>query len=563
MIGPSPVARRAATLRRLATEEFDVLVVGGGATGAGIARDAALRGLRVALCEAGDFAGQTSSGSSKLIHGGLRYLQYGDFRLVFEGLAERRHLMTIAPHLCRPIEFLFPGYRGERPGLITLGAGIAIYNSLALWRPPASARRYSAEELQAAVPFLRSDGLRGAQAYVDCQTDDARLVLENVLDAEAAGAAIESRLAVAAVARDERGRARGAAVGDRTAAARGAGAPSFTVRARVIVNATGPFSDTFDRGRHNLRPTLGVHLVFDAARLPHGGRALVLRTPQDNRLFFMLPAGPRTIVGTTDTDWAPPGGPRSGSGRAPRLGDEIRARGSDVAYLLEATNHAFPPARLGPGDVISTYAALRPLVAGPGHTPSETSREHEIVREPDGLLTVAGGKLTTLRRMAEETVDRVAEILRDGGREGDIGPCVTATRPLPGAGPPPESMHAHELATDVQQRLETAYGARAGRVLALLSESPELARRIDPELPYLWVEVVHAARAEHGLDLGDVFVRRVPVFRDARDQGLAAAPRAAALLGAELAWPPERCAQAVADYGAVVETSRRWRRDPA
>ncbi|HVV51365.1 MAG TPA: FAD-dependent oxidoreductase, partial [Polyangia bacterium] len=360
----SAAAARAATLARLASETFDVLVVGGGATGAAIARDAALRGVTCALVDAGDFAGQTSSHSSKLIHGGLRYLQYADLPLVFEGLRERSRLLATAPHLCRPIEFVFPGYRGERPGLRTLGAGIGLYNALALWRPPAASRHLDAHALYAQAPHLRSAGLEGAAVYVDCQTDDARLVLENVLDAEAAGAACASHLRVERIARDRRGRARGAVVVDGETGGR------FELAARLVVSATGPFTDGFlDGPRRRLRPTLGVHLVFDAARVPHGGRALVLRTPQDNRLYFVLPAGPRTIVGTTDTDFAPAEDPA----RAPRVGDEIRARGADVAYLLAAARHAFPALGLGPDDVVSTFAGLRPLLAGNASTPSETS----------------------------------------------------------------------------------------------------------------------------------------------------------------------------------------------
>src|SRR3954462_7545888 len=183
---------RAATLARLASESFDLLVVGGGATGAAIARDAALRGLSVALVDAGDFAGQTSSHSSKLIHGGLRYLQYGDLPLVFEGLAERHRLLATAPHLCRPIEFLFPAYRGGRPSLRTLGIGVTMYDALALWRSPVSSRRAPAGEVYELAPLLRTAGLVGAQLYVDCQTDDTLLVLENVLDAESAGASVAS-----------------------------------------------------------------------------------------------------------------------------------------------------------------------------------------------------------------------------------------------------------------------------------------------------------------------------------------------------------------------------------
>ena len=546
-----PDATRAATLARLASEPFDLLVVGGGATGAAIARDAALRGLSVALVDAGDFAGQTSSHSSKLIHGGLRYLQYGDLPLVFEGLRERRRLMSTAPHLCRPIEFVFPGYRGESPGLVTLGAGIALYNALALWRPPAASRRLDAHALYALSPHLRSAGLEGAQLYVDCQTDDARLVLENVLDAETAGAAAANHVAVERIARDRRGRARGALVIDRETGA------DVEVQARLVVSATGPFTDGFLTGGRRLRPTLGVHLVFDAARVPHGGRALVLRTPQDNRLYFVLPAGARTIVGTTDTDFTP----AESSARGPRVGDEIRARGADVIYLLEAARHAFPALGLGPDDVVSTYAGLRPLLAGNAHTPSETSREHEISRTTDGIVVVAGGKLTTLRRMAEETVDLVVETLRAAGVERPFAPCSTATRPLPGAGPLPGALAAPGLPPDVTTRLGDAYGRHADRVMGIAAESPQLDERIDPALPYLWAEIVHAARHERARALTDLLIRRVPLFRDAADQGLGVAPEAATLAARELGWDDARRERELAGYRDAVAVSRRWRQE--
>src|SRR5450631_339067 len=546
-----PVATRAATLARLASESFDLLVVGGGATGAAIARDAALRGLSVVAVSSGDFAGQTSSHSSKLIHGGLRYLQYGDFPLVFEGLRERRRLMSTAPHLCRPIEFVFPGYRGESPGLVTLGAGIALYNALALWRPPAASRRLDAHALYALSPHLRSAGLEGAQIYVDCQTDDARLVLENVLDAETAGAAAANHLAVERIARDRRGRARGALVVDGETGAR------LEIQARLVVSATGPFTDGFLSGGRRLRPTLGVHLVFDAARVPHGGRALVLRTPQDNRLYFVLPAGARTIVGTTDTDFTLAASPE----RGPRVGDEIRARGADVTYLLAAARHAFPALGLGPDDVVSTYAGLRPLLAGDAHTPSETSREHEISRTTDGIVVVAGGKLTTLRQMAEETVDLVVETLRAAGVERAFAPCTTATRPLPGAGSLPDALAAPNFPSDVTTRLGGAYGAHADRVLEIAAESPPLDQRIDPTLPYLWAEIVHAARHERAPALPDLLIRRVPVFRDAADQGLGVAPQAATLAARGLGWDDARRGRELASYRDAVAVSRRWRQE--
>ncbi len=546
------IPTRAATLARLAREEFELLVVGGGATGAGIARDAATRGVRVALVDAGDFAGQTSSQSSRLIHGGLRYLQYGDLRLVFEGLSERRHLMATAPHLCRPVEFVFPGYRGERPGLFTEGVGIKLYNALALWRPPATARRLDAHEVYALAPALRSASLLGAQCYVDCQTDDARLVLENVLDAEAAGAAVLSHAPVQSLTRDDRGRVRGALVyADLVEAA-------FPVRARVVVNATGPFSDAFDRGRHNLRPTLGVHVVVSADRLPHGGRVIVLRSPRDNRLFFVLPAGARTVIGTTDTDWTPD------AGRPAAPTDAIRARRADVEYLLEAANHGFPPARLGPDDVLATTAGLRPLLATStsASTPSQTSREHELIHEPDGLLTIVGGKLTTLRRMGADVVDDVVEILRDKGREEPLGPCVTQTRPLPGGGPAVAlPADGDELPPDVRAHLANTYGSRVLDVLALRATAPALASRIDPELPFIWAEVVHAIQHEHAREVADVLMRRVPLFRQARDQGLGAAPLVAASLGEMLGWSSSRRQASLDAYETAVARSRAWRSD--
>jgi glycerol-3-phosphate dehydrogenase len=543
-------ARRAATLQRFSSRTFDLLIVGGGASGAAAARDAALRGLEVALCEAGDYAGETSSQSSKLIHGGLRYLQYGDLHLVFEGLTERRRLMHTAPHLCRPIEFVFPGYRGESPRLTTLGVGVALYNALALWRPPARGRKLSPGQLYELLPHLRTAGLAGAMAYIDCQTDDARLVLENILDAEASGATVANHVRAEALLRDRRGRVTGAALTDTETGS------AFEARARVVLSATGPFTDSFlaDGGAHRLRPTLGVHLVFDSARVPHHGRALVLRSPRDNRLFFSLPAGARTVVGTTDTDWP--------SSRPPRIDDEIRARGEDVAYLLEAANHAFPRLRLTPEDVLSTYAALRPLLATSAHTPSETSREHEITRAADGLLVIAGGKLTTLRRMGEEAVDRVIALLHAAGLERTLGLCATPDRPLPGGGALPADLAASGLPPDVTARLASAYGSRAGDVVELVRSSSELARRLDPELPYLRAEVVYAARAEHARAVVDVLRRRVPLYRDGRDQGLAAAEDVATILAAELSWSPARRARSLLDYRNAVERSRRWRADP-
>jgi glycerol-3-phosphate dehydrogenase len=551
---PDPRAGRprSATLARLADGVFDVLVVGGGATGASVARDAALRGLEVALCDRGDFGGETSGQSSKLIHGGLRYLEHGHLHLVFEALAERRRLMSTAPHLCRPVEFLFPAYRGIDPSLWKLTVGVALYDALALFRPPAHSRRLDPGEVHGLAPELRQEGLRGAIGYIDCQTDDARLVLENVLDAEAAGATVASYVEIEPPA-SRRGELHPVMARDRDSGTR------FPVRARAILNATGPFSDAFRGGAPVLRPTLGVHLVVDAARLPTHGRAFVLRSPRDHRVMFVLPAGARTVVGTTDTDWP------DGDGAGPRPGDEIRARGEDVGYLLETADHAFPALQLQAQDVLSTFSGLRPLLASDASDPSSTSREHAIWVDAQGVLTVAGGKLTTMRRMGEEAVDRLIELLRGRGVDRPLLPCGTRDRPLPGAvgwttGEAATLSALHELGDDVRQHLLDSYGVRARQVVALAAEGDEsLRRRLAPDLPHLTAEVVYAARHEHACEVEDVLCRRVPLFRLDRDQGLGCAGLVAQILAAELGWSPAREKRSVRAYRALVERSRRWR----
>src|SRR5688572_11453511 len=484
-------AGRSAALARLAGETFDAIIVGGGATGAAVARDAALRGLRVALCEHGDLASQTSSHSSKLIHGGLRYLQYGDLPLVFEGLAERHRLLATAPHLCRPIEFLFPAYQGARPSLAVLGIGVTMYDALALWRKPVKSRKALAGEVYELAPLLRSAGLQGGMLYIDCQTDDTRLVLENVLDAESAGAVLATYVHLQRPGSRRRAHLQHLLAEDRESG------EIFSVRARAVVNCTGPFSDAFRGGTPALRPTMGVHVVFDAQRLPTAGRAIVINSPRDGRLIFTLPAGARTIVGTTDTDWHPPDG-----SRRPRPQDEIRARGPDVDYLLEAVNHSFPPARVTRAEVVSTFAGLRPLISSDAASTSATSREHEIWIDRQGILTVAGGKLTTMRSMGEEAVDRLVELLRARGVDRPLSDCQTRTRPLPGATHPPD-LEGYELAGDVKARLLHAYGSRAGQVAALAAASEGQSRRLSPDLPYLRAELTFAARHDHALEVED------------------------------------------------------------
>ncbi|HEY0715175.1 MAG TPA: glycerol-3-phosphate dehydrogenase/oxidase [Polyangia bacterium] len=542
---------RAATLRRLADETFDVLVVGAGATGAAVARDAALRGLTVALVDRGDFAAETSSYSSKLIHGGIRYLEHGHLHLVFEALSERRRLMTTAPHLCRPVEFFLPVFRGQRPSLFTLTAGVAIYDALALFRPPVKSRRLSLADFAREAPALRTAGLVGGMGYIDCQTDDSRLVLETALDAEIAGAAVATYVEIVAPPPPRRGYYHVLRARDR---ASGGNESTFPIQAQLVVNATGPFSDAFRGEGRALRPTLGVHIVTDAARLPHDNHAFLIRSPRDGRVMFVLPAGPRTIVGTTDTDWTDL--PRAGDSAHP-----IEARAEDVAYLLESVHHNFPECRLDESDVISTFAGLRPLLASDDSNPSASSREHAIWVDRAGMLSVAGGKLTTMRRMGEQVVDTAVELLRARGLQKPIGPCLTRTRLLPGGGPPIgiDPVDHHELGEDVRAHLAASFGGRAHDVLNTLAiDDGRLGHRLAPDLPYLAGEVRHAVEHEHALEVEDVLCRRVPLFRVDRNQGLAAAIAVADEMGACLGWSPAQRAASVARYKARVTASRQW-----
>lgn len=523
--------------RRLDQEEFDLLVVGGGATGAGIARDAATRGLRVALCERGDFACQTSSRSSRLIHGGLRYLQHADFRLVFEALRERRLLLRNAPHLCRPVEFLYPAYAGAFPSARMMALGVGMYDALALWRPPVRSRHLAPAEIFQASPWLRSAGLQGAQQYIDCQTDDARLVLENVLDAIDAGAVAISRVEVLSSREAQHRRLAGL----RVVPARDLdGGARFDIRARLVCNATGPFCGTFAMGPARLRPSKGVHLVLDSAHLPHFGRATVVHSPRDGRLLFVLPAGPRTIVGTTETDW-----PDEGPARSPHPDDPICASRRDVDYLLEAVNHAFPPAAVQPEQIIATFAGLRPLV-NQGSCSGATSREHTVWLDASGCLNVGGGKLTTMRAMAEEVVDRAIELMRDRGLEAATRPCQTRTRPLPGAGPTDTA--PLDLPPDVAQHLRQTYGSRVPQVMSLIKEDAARSRRLDPALPYIEAELTFAVRNELACEVEDVLRRRVPIALFAKDQGAGTVEVAASILAAEQGWSERRRTYSVIQY---------------
>ena len=544
-----PLEQRAEVAARLSRETFDLVIIGGGINGAGIARDAALRGYSVALLEQDDFAFGTSSRSSRLIHGGLRYLEHGRVRLVFESVSERSRLSHNARHIVRPLPFIFPVYKGER-SLLTMDLGLWIYDALALFRNYRDHESLTPLGVSDLVPGVRMEGLKGGVLYYDYATDDARLVLENVLAARALGGALLSYCRVEGLQR-KNGRVEAAVARDRLTG------ETITVRGRVVICAAGPWTDQVlalaDNKERYLRPTKGVHFVVPRARLRLGA-SLVMRHPQDGRVLFALPYHEHSVIGTTDTDFDEDPG-------------EVRATAGDVRYLLDAAAHYFPTANLCADDVVSTWAGVRPLL-DPGDVtdPSAVSREHRIEARRDGIVVIAGGKLTTYRRMVEECVDVAAPLL-DAAGAVPRRHRPTHRLPLPGAQGLETDADLDALAgrvaaalsdPGVGQHLAYTYGVRASAIAALAEADPSAAHPIVEGLPFVWGEVTFAAREELALTLADALSRRTQILYRAADQGLGAAEEAASRMGRELGWDSAEQSRQVQAYREVVAANRSW-----
>ncbi len=477
---------------------FDLLVIGGGITGAGIARDAAMRGLSVAIVDKGDWGSGTSSRSSRLVHGGIRYLEHGELGLVRESVREREVLMRIAPHLVKPLEFTWPVYRGARLPRWKLRAGLALYDVLAGSRGSRKHNGLDVETIARHEPMLRRDGLVGGASYFDAATDDVRLVLANVLSAVDHGAVAVSYARVVSDSVSG-GRVDGAVVRDEL----GGDGDEVRVSALVTVSATGPWQ---------AKGTKGVHIAVPRNRIGNRG-AITVVNPLDGRVMFVLPAGSQAIVGTTDTftDESP---------------DDVRATEADVRYLLAAANAYFPDAKLTEDDVISAWAGIRPLAAATnGADPSGISREHRIAEDRPGVITVTGGKLTTYRSMAAEVVDEVARVLDADNSEDAAG--LTSEDPLPG-----------------QNREESV------RKLGGLDQ--DLARPIIHGLPYSFADVEFAVRDEMAVTIADVLIRRTHVAFETRDNGLAVAGAVAAGMAKLLVWSDSEMLAQVGKYAAEV-----------
>jgi len=467
---------------------FDLLVIGGGITGAGVARDAAMRGLEVALVEKDDFASGTSSRSSRLVHGGIRYLEHGQVGMVRESVREREILLRIAPHLVHPLEFTWPVYRGARISRMKLRLALGAYNVLA--GRFAFPRIHSASDVLAREPALQPRELRGGASYNDAATNDSRLTLANILSAQSYGAVtLNHTEALRPISRDR---------SEWLVRMRDGPSDMDTdVRARVVVNATGPWRLNLERRwpqfRVQRRGSKGVHIALPRDRIGNRGAATII-SPDDGRVMFVLPDGHLTIVGTTDT-W---------TDESP---DEVRASASDCEYLLNAVNAYFPDARVTESDIVGAWAGIRPLAdSDRDQKPSDISREHKITQNGAGMMTVSGGKLTTYRAMAEQIVDQVELEL---GR--NPSPCKTSEVELPGKD-------------------------RAERISEIAAADQSLGEPPLPELPYPAAELRYAIENEMALTLSDLLMRRTRLAFELPDHGVGVAARIAEVVAPSARW---------------------------
>ncbi len=544
MTALSPASRTAALERLASGEELDVLVIGGGVVGSGTALDAVTRGLSTGLVEQRDFASGTSSRSSKLVHGGLRYLEMLDFALVREALHERGLLLTrLAPHLVRPVPLLYPlSHHGWERAYV--GAGIALYDGLARISghggpglPPH--RHLTRRQALRLMPSLRSDALTGAVQYHDAQVDDARHTMELARTAAHYGAHVANRVAAVGFLRQ----------GERVTGIRALDKLTdreFDVHAKQIVNATGVWTDDTqsmvgERGQFHVRASKGIHLVVPRDRI-HSQTGLILRTPSS--VLFVIPWGRHWIIGTTDTDWAL---------------DKAHpaATRTDIDYLLDHVNRVIATP-LTHEDVEGVYAGLRPLLAGESESTSKLSREHVVAHSAPGLVVVAGGKYTTYRVMAKDAVDEAAQAI-----PGRVAESTTETVPLlGGVGYQAVWNQRHTLARDAGlhvarvEHLLRRYGVLTQEVLDLVAERPDLGEPLEGAEDHLRAEVVYAASHEGALHLTDVLTRRTRISIEAWDRGVTAAPVAAALVAPVLGWDEQRTQEEIAIYLGRVEAER-------
>lgn len=524
-------------LKEVASTTFHTIIIGGGITGAGIARDASLRGLKVALFEQGDYASGTSSRTSKLIHGGIRYLEQGNLSLVFEASRERTLLQRLAPHLVRPIPFLFPIYKGDRWGKGMIKMGMLLYDLLALFRNIQNHKMLSPEETIQRIPGLSSHDLTGGALFYDCIMDDARLCLANILEAKALGAETRNYTRVTGMLKNPKGQLIGVKIQDLHTG------EEAEIRGEIIINATGPWVDELCRidsskASSKLRRTRGSHILLPSLS---GNTALVVRTHRDDRTFFIIPWNGMSLVGTTDIDFEG------------NLGN-IQCPKEDLMDLLNEAKRFFPQHSLEPQNVIASFSGVRPLIDSEATDPTSISRETHIHESTTGLISITGGKFTTYRNVAEKIVDLILQRLPHVKPQN----CLTHSKPLWGA-------EDSSLTLDIQERIDElsyqtnlqegqikhlikTYGSCASHIFRLIQTCKPLGEALHPSLPYTKAEITYLIHHESALTLSDILRRRTSIALSPFRTNDTLLSNTLKIMGQELEWTSEEVEAKRRDY---------------
>ncbi len=524
---------RAENIKKLKSEKFDLLIIGGGITGAGVARDASMRGLKVGLIEASDFASGTSSRSSKLVHGGIRYLENKEFHLVFEALNERTKLFEIAPHLVHPLRFMIPLYKSSRVGMFLMGLGMILYDALALFQAPELHERLNADESKNRMPILNTKDLLGSYVYSDAYMDDDRLVHETLRSANEHNAicvnyvkADKSNLENNKVSSIE-------AIDQITN-------EKFEIKAHHVISTVGPWTDLVGESfvsdwKKLLRPTKGIHLTFSKERIPLSS-AVVMAAEKSTRIVFAIPRHEMVIVGTTDTDFK--GNPT-----------DAKVTAEDVKYLLDIANQYFPGADLKPQDIISSYVGVRPLVKDESDNEGKTSREHTIKHDDRGFTFVAGGKYTTYRLMSEQIVDQCLKFF-PFEKKSMLSKCET-TKSLNKYTTTDEFENAVQYAnSELEKKLAARYGAEAKIILDRFGYTDN----------YLQLEAYQAIHTTMCLNVTDFYSRRVPLVLAEKDHGLSKINDIAEIFKSELKLSAQQIESQKTDLKNYLESELGWRK---
>lgn len=532
---------RIVNLKRLENEELDIFIIGGGITGAGVARDASMRGMKVGLIEASDFASGTSSRSSKLVHGGIRYLENMEFKLVFEALSERQKLFNIAPHLVHPLRFMIPLYKSGRVGMFKMGLGMWLYDALSLFQAPEMHERLNENETAARMPSLQAADLLGSYVYSDAYMDDDRLVHETLRSANEFDAIACNYVRATGVDLDENKKVKAVLCEDVLTGFK------FKVRAKHVVSSVGPWTDQvgndfFKDWKKILRPTKGVHLTFEKKRLPLSS-AVVMGA--EKRIVFGIPRHEMVIIGTTDTDYK--GNP-----------EDVTATPEDVKYLLGVVDQYFPGAKIKASDIVATYAGVRPLVHDESQNEGKTSREHTIFTDDHNVTFVAGGKYTTYRLMAQQIVEECLKFFpiedkvkfNNCKTNSPLNPLVTVDTRLTDFETVRSLGDSTRLSESERRLLVDRHGL----------EALSIVENFNPHLTYWQFEAAHAIENTMCLSLTDFYTRRVPLFLADPHHGLGVLNEIIVIFQSMLGWTSATAEQERKKLEAHINSELAWQK---